>query len=424
MKKKIRISQAMIVKNEEKNIERALSWGRDYLYEQIVVDTGSSDRTVEIAKSLGANVFSFPWINDFSAAKNFAIEKCTGDWIAFLDADEYFNIEEARLIPKYILDADSKGGEGIFTMLVNLDEEGKASNSASQIRIFKNIKSLRYKRRIHEQLCHEDGHNIIVLDATQKLTIWHTGYAGEAAREKQKSNRNLNMILKEIEDYPNAYDMYIHLGNEYFGRENYEQAKKAYDEYINHLPQDILGTDADAANAFLHRFYCLLKLNKDIKTIVDTYNDSIVRVKENADIPYIMGQCLYDAKLYGECVQCLREALRRLETFGTLNRSQIAMQNINLIYEMLADSCLKIKDVKAAVKYASTLLSANKYSVKGLLVILRAFKGDDNNHVPIEDVIRFLSKIYIFSDMKDIELLKSSAQAIGYNSFLEKLSSL
>lgn len=78
-----RLSQALIVKNEEANIERALSWGRSFLDEQIVVDTGSTDRTVEIAKRCGAAVYHFDWVNDFSAAKNFALEKCTGDWIFF-----------------------------------------------------------------------------------------------------------------------------------------------------------------------------------------------------------------------------------------------------------------------------------------------------------------------------------------------------
>ena len=71
----------MIVKNEEKNIRRALSWGR-ISCEQIVVDTGSSDRTVEIARKWGQRYFSFPWINDFAAAKNFAIDQAKGDWIA------------------------------------------------------------------------------------------------------------------------------------------------------------------------------------------------------------------------------------------------------------------------------------------------------------------------------------------------------
>ncbi len=73
MRRGVRLSQCMIVKNEEKNIERALSWGKDIMYEQIVVDTGSTDRTVEIAKGMGAKVYHFEWIDDFAAAKNYAI---------------------------------------------------------------------------------------------------------------------------------------------------------------------------------------------------------------------------------------------------------------------------------------------------------------------------------------------------------------
>ncbi len=77
----------MIVKNEEQNIARALSWGKGIVWEQIVVDTGSTDRTVEIARQMSARVYHFSWIDDFSAAKNYAISKASGEWIAFLDAE-------------------------------------------------------------------------------------------------------------------------------------------------------------------------------------------------------------------------------------------------------------------------------------------------------------------------------------------------
>ena len=75
------ISQCMIVKNEESNIERALSWGKGSVSEQIVVDTGSTDRTVEIARNMGTKVYEFPWIDDFAAAKNYAISKANYEWI-------------------------------------------------------------------------------------------------------------------------------------------------------------------------------------------------------------------------------------------------------------------------------------------------------------------------------------------------------
>ena len=421
MREKLRLSQAMIVKNEEKNIERALSWGKDIVFEQVVVDTGSTDRTVEIAENMGAKVYHFDWIDDFSAAKNYAIEKCNGNWIAFLDADEYFNKEDASKIPDYIRAAEENGGEGIFTLLVNLDEKGNIGNSTSHIRIFKNIDSLRYKRAIHEQLCHKDGHNIKVLDATQELTIWHTGYAGETGKEKQKSNRNLNLILKYIEEHPDSFDMYLHLGNEYYGRGMYREAENAYAGYIEHLPEKITGTNMEAADAFLYHLYSLLQQDKSTDTIISAYDFAIKRIRENADIPYIMGRCFYDAKYYPEALECLNEALQRLEKYGTLNKSQNAMQNIQAIYEMMADGSLRVSDLKNAVKYASALLAVNKYSVRGLMVLLAAFKGNGSDRVPAKDVAAYLSKIYDLKNEKDTEILKAAARAGDYEEISEYL---
>ena len=121
----MKISQAMIVKNEEKNIEKALSWGKGIVAEQIVVDTGSTDRTVEIAEKMGAKVVYFPWQDDFALAKNFAISQCQYTWIALLDADEYFDEEDAKKLPNLLkkVDKDSRFG-GILTAWLHLNQEG------------------------------------------------------------------------------------------------------------------------------------------------------------------------------------------------------------------------------------------------------------------------------------------------------------
>jgi glycosyltransferase involved in cell wall biosynthesis len=79
----------MIVKNEERHLSRCLQSVKDIVDEMVIVDTGSTGRTKEIAYSFGAKVFDFEWINDFSAARNYALEKSTSDWNLVLDADEY-----------------------------------------------------------------------------------------------------------------------------------------------------------------------------------------------------------------------------------------------------------------------------------------------------------------------------------------------
>ena len=86
----MRISACVVIKNEEKNIRRWLVNMRHIADEIIVVDTGSTDATLKILKEAGIKVYHFAWCNDFAAAKNYAIKQATGDWVVFLDADEYF----------------------------------------------------------------------------------------------------------------------------------------------------------------------------------------------------------------------------------------------------------------------------------------------------------------------------------------------
>ena len=140
--KKAGISQCMIVKNEEKNIRQALSWGKGIVSEQIVVDTGSTDQTIEIARQMGAKVFSFSWIDDFAAAKNYAISLAEYEWIALLDADEFFSSEDASKLLSYIENI-SDDYDSIVTRWIHLDNKGQVLAADSQIRVFRNLESLR-----------------------------------------------------------------------------------------------------------------------------------------------------------------------------------------------------------------------------------------------------------------------------------------
>jgi glycosyltransferase involved in cell wall biosynthesis len=149
------ISQCIIVKNEEKNIEHCLTHLKSVVDEQIVVDTGSTDRTIEIAKELGAKVFHFDWIDDFSAARNFALDKAKGDWIIFLDCDEYFSEDSVPLIRECIKKyGQRKKIEGLTTNFINIKSNGEIISTVKNVsaRIFKRKSYLRYKNKIHEIL--------------------------------------------------------------------------------------------------------------------------------------------------------------------------------------------------------------------------------------------------------------------------------
>ena len=96
------LSLCMITKNEEKNLSRCLDSIKDIVDEIIIVDTGSTDKTVEIAKSYGAHIYHYDWNNDFSKARNVSLQKATKDWILVLDADEVLPYEEGLKLKNII----------------------------------------------------------------------------------------------------------------------------------------------------------------------------------------------------------------------------------------------------------------------------------------------------------------------------------
>ena len=232
------ISQCMIVKNEEKNIRRALSWGKDIMCEQIVVDTGSSDRTVEIAREMGAKIFFFPWINDFAAAKNFAIDQAKGDWIAFLDADESFTPEDAKKIPE-ILEYVGEDVDGLLTGIVDLDENNHITSGGTMIRFFVNRPDLRYVGKIHERLVRKGRSGLHLTDATKQLAFLHTGYQEQEKKDKSKFERNLNIILEILKQDPENCDYLGYLGDTYSSDGKNEEARDAYKKAVAAMPEKL-----------------------------------------------------------------------------------------------------------------------------------------------------------------------------------------
>jgi glycosyltransferase involved in cell wall biosynthesis len=132
----IKISACTITKNEEKNIARSIESYKNYVDEIIIVDTGSTDNTVEIAKSLGAKVIEFKWINDFAAAKNCALDVAKGDWILFLDADEWIKDNGAMKLQNIIQRAIKVGVDSVSFRMYNLSDEGTVTDTNSSLRLF------------------------------------------------------------------------------------------------------------------------------------------------------------------------------------------------------------------------------------------------------------------------------------------------
>ncbi len=111
------LTLSMIVKDEEKNLRDCLESIKDFIDDIVIVDTGSVDNTINIAKEYGAKIFHFKWINDFSAARNFALSKCKGNWILYLDADERLNQDSIAELKKIV---STRNKEAVFCLVKSI----------------------------------------------------------------------------------------------------------------------------------------------------------------------------------------------------------------------------------------------------------------------------------------------------------------
>lgn len=426
-KKEIWLSQCMIVKNEEENIRRALSWGKGIVDEQIVVDTGSTDRTVELAREMGAKVYHFTWIDDFSAAKNFAIEKAKGRWIAFLDADEYFLTGDAEKLKDYIIQLDGGPYGQILTSWLHVNNQGQTLAVGTQVRVFINAPYLRYHRRIHEYLYSTDPQKGIMVDAVSELTIFHTGYGQKENERKNKENRNLKLIRKELEDQPEDCDMLGYLGDEYYSRKEDKKAKDAFYRSIEQMPEQISEYDVRSSLTFTKLLEILVAEECPLEEFMEVYEKAREKLPKEADFDYLAGAFFMNRKEWEKGRSHLKQALSILEQYGNTSKSMAISGQMDRAYEMLALCCYQIKDFKECVYYASTLLGQNRYRMEALRLLMLVFcekgKEEGKEEEVALQVRKFLEKIYDHS-LKDRLFMIQGAKRAGYAALISSLREL
>lgn len=426
----------MIVKNEEKHIRQALSWGKGIVAEQIVVDTGSTDQTAEIAEKMGAKVYHFPWIGDFSAAKNFAISKASCEWIAFLDADEYFLKEDAKKLPHYIEKLQNTDYDGILTGWIHLNNEGEIMAIEAQIRLFRCRPDLRYHRRIHEQLKVEGIRSPRLWDGTKELSIFHTGYGEAESQKKRESRRNLNLILAELESDPDNYEMLGYLGNEYESLKEWDAAEAAYRKAVARIPKELYGVYDLSTSGVVFRLLELLAVwkgggadsaKKEEKTaagqreeeLVSVYRMAISRWPEDGDFDYILGRYYANHGNYQLGEQHIRQAITILETYGTALRSSLVSSKIMEVYELLAMCCFNNGNLAECVRLATALLKENAFLMSTLVIMLCAFCRDmerlGKGREGAQEVSAMLgNSFYDFRDLKSRLFVLRAAMSAGY----------
>lgn len=225
------ISLCIIGKNEEQHIANCLFPLLPYGFELIYVDTGSTDRTREIAVEKGAKVYDFTWINDFSAARNFALEKATNDFVLFIDCDEYLTALDMGSLQQAL--ASHPDGVGLLLRNNHFTANGIRTNYPDRVERLFSKKRFYYRGVIHEQVVTRAEDSPLYPRYEIPLTVDHAGYSGDQASMEQKAARNNELLFQEIKKHPDDPYLYFQVGQSYNGISDYENAylyyKKSFD---------------------------------------------------------------------------------------------------------------------------------------------------------------------------------------------------
>ena len=310
----MKISACYIVKNEEKVIARSLESVKDSVDEIIVVDTGSEDRTIEIAREFGAQIFSSPWNNDFATPRNLAIDHATGDWIVFLDADEFFTAETCHNIKGAINFAIEDGADAILIPLINIDIDNgnKVMNQFLALRIFRRDSNIRFIGRIHEQLKYLDDqdHDVKSIKiASEFLTILHTGYSKGVNR--QKAERNLHLLVNELFQTDKPEKLFPYLAETYAGLGDYEKATRF-------ALLDIAG-GRKMTTVASKSYRVLMKIFFEMEDhLIDRYAVTKIAVRDFPEIPEFyaeLGESYAQLGQIEKCIEYLEKALEVWEKY-------------------------------------------------------------------------------------------------------------
>lgn len=319
---KPRLSVCMIVKNEERFIGQCLASIRDVADEIIVVDTGSTDRTREIAQEHGAEIHAFAWCDDFSAARNAALERVTGDWVLILDADEELPVEQHATLRRLLADQRVLGWR---LPLYDVGREAEGSNYVP--RLFRNAPGLFYVGRVHEQVFYsvearrkEWGLEIRVGDAVLR----HHGYTEQIIQERSKIARNLRLLEQAVQEIPDDPGLRMQYGQEMIRSERMDEGLRHYRAAFEMMsarpPAEVM---PEGRENLLTQYCTHLLAAKRPVTVLQVLTSPLAQNgRLTASLHFLLGVAQMEMKQFAAAVPSLRACLaqRELPTLTPVNR--------------------------------------------------------------------------------------------------------
>lgn len=341
-----RLSLCMIVKDEEDCIGKCLNSIKDVVDEMIIVDTGSSDRTVEICKSFGAQVFNFPWNGSFSAARNYGLERATGDWILWLDADEEVDSSDAHKLRNVLYYDDYLLSIHLINYYGDLPDLNKTFDIA-HTRLFRNHKGFKFINNIHEML---NAHEVLTETEdnqaikTVPIKVYHYGYLDYVNKNKKKFERNLEMLKKELAQKDHSPWIDYHIASEYYRVEQYDKA-------FDHVNRSIRGflQELKTPPSLLYRLkYSILIASGSIDGAWPGIDRAVSLYPDYVDLHFYKGLILYIKESYEEALETFEHCL----TLGEENLHHLTLKGLGSFQALYYIGCCleQLGQIEAAAK--------------------------------------------------------------------------
>lgn len=336
----------IIVKNEENKIARCLAPLAPTGMEVIVLDTGSTDNTVSIAKNYTDKIFHFEWINDFSAARNYAMAKASHDYILFLDADEYVEDIDIPAMKKLLREYPDAIGQ-IRRRNACFTSDGISEMITIDLveRLF-DRRLYHYQGTIHEQITHRQGKKLYVYQIP--LTVYHDGYLGTPEERRQKAERNNALLFDELKKSPEDPYLYYQIGQSFGLCSDAEQEYEYYHKGCS-LPLD---TSLSYVRIMLVSYgYSMLHTHREAQAMnLAAYYD---RLSSYADYVCLLG-CIYlENHEHLKAICAFRHALTLTEYYIEGSNNATPWHNLGCIYEALGNTEEALLCYEHAMTYGS-----------------------------------------------------------------------
>ena len=389
-----RFSVCYIVKNEELNIEKTILKLIDLFgepetigYEILVVDTGSTDDTVNTAKKYGARVEFFEWIKDFSAARNETMKMAKYDRVLFLDADE---IPEKGDLDE-ILALWGKYPDAIGRIerrnLCN-NGEGGSCILTDRVERFFDRRLYHYEGVIHEQVTKNEAGEMYGYPIP--FTVYHEGYYGTDEQLKEKAQRNNELLMKEMEKNPEDPYIYYQLGQSYDLMGDFKTSLEFYEKSYNLCP-DRKTEYAGILIRSLGSIYIKLEKNEEaIKLVKEEENN----FSDYGDFLCFAGHAYTRAGDLENAIKMYKKALKATLVHIEGSRTAIPLYNLGCIYEALGD------EIQAKEYFESAINNGHREAKKRLDNLLTGDYENKSNRkdvaiiVPVDNTSRRLEKVW------------------------------